>query len=97
MILPISCEIASGTTACGDGYVIQDVKSEERRGTRQLVFTSNLRAVQSEIGYHIVGTKKRKKIFEFDSLFFSIHQLMATALLHCPPLTPSPSLLVLGL
>ena len=66
MILPISCEIASGTTACGDGYVIQDVKSEERRGTRQLVFTSNLRAVQSEIGYHIVGTKKRKKIFEFE-------------------------------
>ena len=60
MILPISCEIASGTTACGDGYVIQDVKSEERRGT------SNLRAVQSEIGYHIVGTKKRKKIFEFE-------------------------------
>ena len=66
MILPIRCEIASGTTACGDGYVIQDVKSEERRGTRQLVFTSNLRAVQSEIGYHIVGTKKRKKIFEFE-------------------------------
>ena len=66
MILPISCEIASGTTACGDGYVNQDVKSEERRGTRQLVFTSNLRAVQSEIGYHIVGTKKRKKIFEFE-------------------------------
>jgi hypothetical protein len=66
VILPISCEIASGTTACGDGYVIQDVKSEERRGTRQLVFTSNLRAVQSEIGYHIVGTKKRKKIFEFE-------------------------------
>ena len=66
MILPISCEIASGTTACGDGYVIQDVKSEERRGTRQLLFTINLRAVQSEIGYHIVGTKKRKKIFEFE-------------------------------
>ena len=66
MILPISCEIASGTTACGDGYVIQDVKSEERRGTRQFVFTTNLRAVQSEIGYHIVGTKKRKKIFEFE-------------------------------
>ena len=66
MYLTISYEIASGTTACGDGYVVQDVKSEDRRGTRQLVFTSNLHAVQSEIGYHIVGTKKRKKVFEFE-------------------------------
>lgn len=43
---------------------MQDVKGEERRGTRQLVFTSNLRAVQSEIGYRIIGDKKKKKVFE---------------------------------
>ena len=33
----------------------------------------------------------------FSELLFSIHQLMATSLLRCPPLTSSPSLLVLGL
>ena len=55
-------EIISGTTSFGETYIIQDLV-EEGYGTRQLVFTSNLRAVQSEVGFKVSGGKKKKKVF----------------------------------
>ena len=64
IILPLSSrnEIVSGTTSFGETYIIQDLV-EEGYGTRQLVFTSNLRAVQSEVGFNVSGGKKKKKVF----------------------------------
>ena len=88
--------VASGELASGDSYIIQDFPLEERRFVRRLSFTSNLKAVQSEVLFHVTG-KKKKKVFETTTLCFSIHRCMASALLACPPLSPSPRIVVLGL
>lgn len=95
----VRVEIASGVLSSGTKYLIQDMKmeSEPRKGMRQLLFTSNLKAVQSEIPYHLVGQKKKKRVFEFNTLTFDIHRMMAGSLLLCPPLSSQPRLLVLGL
>lgn len=95
----VRVEIASGKLSSGTGFLIQDMKmeSEPRKGVRQLLFTSNLKAVQSEIPYHLVGQKKKKRVFDFDILEFDIHRMMAASLLLCPPLSSQPRILVLGL
>ena len=85
--------VASGELASGDSYIIQDFPLEERRFVRRLSFTSNLKAVQSEVLFHVTG-KKKKKVFETTTLCFSIHRCMASALLACPPLSPSPRIVV---
>ena len=72
--------VASGELASGDSYIIQDFPLEERRFARRLSFTSNLKAVQSEVLFHVTG-KKKKKVFETTTLCFSIHRCMASALL----------------
>ena len=88
--------VASGELASGDSYIIQDFPLEEQRFARRLSFTSNLKAVQSEVLFHVTG-KKKKKVFETTTLCFSIHRCMASALLACPPLSASPRIVVLGL
>ena len=92
-----STTIASGSLASGDSYIVEDVMINQRSGSRRLLFTSNARAIQSEMGFHISGEKKKRKVFEPRRLFFSIHQFMAAALLLAPPRTASPRILVLGL
>lgn len=89
--------IASGSLASGDSYAIEDVMIDDRLGTRRLLFTSNARAVQSEMDFHISGKKKKTKVFQQRQLLFSIHQFMAAALLLAPPRSASPRILVLGL
>ena len=92
-----SLEIASGVLSFGDSFVISDVMTDARHGTRRLLFTSNVKAVQSEIGFHVAGEKKKRKVFEPRHLLFSIHQFMAASLLLSPPKTQSPNILILGL
>lgn len=92
-----SSTLASGSLASGDSYIVEDVMTDDRTGTRRLLFTSNARAIQSEMGFHISGEKKKRKVFEPRKLFFSIHQFMAAALLLAPPRAASPRILVLGL
>jgi hypothetical protein len=45
-------------------FVVQDMLEGNREGTRQLVFTSNLKAVQTEIRFRFVGGKKKKRVFD---------------------------------
>lgn len=92
-----SSTLASGSLASGDSYTVEDVMTSDRAGSRRLLFTSNARAIQSQMGFHISGEKKKRKVFEPRTLFFSIHQFMAAALLLAPPRSASPRILVLGL
>ena len=86
--------IASGKLDSGDSYVVQDFLLEGKHFSRRLSFTSNLKATQSEMLFHLAG--KKKKVFEPTTLAFSIHRCMAAALLACPPQTPAPRVVVLG-
>ena len=56
--------MATGETASGDVFVVQDMLEGNREGTRQLVFTSNLKALQTEIRFRFVGGKKKKRVFD---------------------------------
>lgn len=86
--------IASGKLESGDSFVVQDFPLEGKHFSRRLSFTSNLKATQSEMLFHVAG--KKKKVFEPTVLTFSIHRCMAAALLACPPTTPAPRIVVLG-
>ena len=86
--------IASGKLESGDSFVVQDFPLEGKHFSRRLSFTSNLKATQSEMLFHVAG--KKKKVFEPTVLTFSIHRCMAAALLACPPATSAPRIVVLG-
>ena len=90
-------EIASGPLAMGDEFIVEDKMIEEKSGIRRLIFSSNLRAIQSEMGFRVTGGKKKKKVFDFNTLYFHIHKLRAASFLTCPPLSKQPSVLILGL
>ncbi len=81
--------IASGKLESGDSFVVQDFPLEGKHFSRRLSFTSNLKATQSEMLFHVAG--KKKKVFEPTVLTFSIHRGMVAALLACPPATPAPA------
>lgn len=94
-----SKQIASGALSTGGNYVVEDIEedAESKQISRRLLFTTNLKAIQSEIFYRVKGGKKKKKVFDFSRLSFFIHELMASSLLLCPPKDKQPSILVLGL
>ena len=90
----LTTRVASAQLQSGDSYIVEDLVNEDGVGTRRLVFTSNLRAVQSEM--KILGRKNGTPVLDHSILLFSVHMFMAGTLLLAPPPT-SPSILVLGL
>ena len=93
----VSTEVTSGILASGSHYVVVDKAIDDKQYSRQLIFMSNMKAVQSELYYHYSGGKKKKRVYEMNRLSFDIHRVMAASLLLCPPLSQSPSILILGL
>lgn len=51
--------IASGKLESGDSFVVQDFPLEGKHFSRRLSFTSNLKATQSEMLFHVAGKRRR--------------------------------------